>query len=390
MKSKGGKGKKADYKTSTVRVPIDILSEVKNLINDFHSSQPDECPDGKISIEDCHILMQCATQDGMHFDDGKAAIYRPIEEQATKLIRAFDSSWESIDPFNTISRLIEFKLLFVSSDYKPVGCLELVNWLKLLNFKPEPCNFIIHAIEAGRFDIARGLHENSAITPEEYWREFIAKNKSSLKSKWLEYSRNKVLSGMDADLDIFFSMPTPPQFFVCKVLEHLGDEVFPFEPEEKESRRDIGYLYTVVTKRGGIFNDIMYQNVWNQRYEIIGQFLKWHSKIKVPASDRHRCFFNLFGFDEEDILKKLKSYNKQEKSKERTHTTPRNNKARFRGWAEVLGVSPQANLQEVRVRYLELCKEFHPDICSDPHADEKMKQINKAYEQAKKDLAVPS
>ena len=134
----------------------------------------------------------------------------------------------------------------------------------------------------------------------------------------------------------------------------------------------------------------MYQNVWNQRYEIIGQFLKWHSKIKVPASDRHRCFLNLFGFDQEDILKKLNSYNRHEKARERTYTPPRNNKARFREWAEVLGVSPQANLQEVRVRYLELCKEFHPDICSDPHADEKMKQINEAYEQAKKDLAVPS
>src|SRR5215470_5167612 len=50
----------------------------------------------------------------------------------------------------------------------------------------------------------------------------------------------------------------------------------------------------------------------------------------------------------------------------------------------VLGVSPQASIQEVRAAYLKLVKELHPDAGElDPNANEQLKTINKAYQDLK-------
>lgn len=35
--NKGGRGKKADYETKIIRVPLPVISKVENLIEDFHN-----------------------------------------------------------------------------------------------------------------------------------------------------------------------------------------------------------------------------------------------------------------------------------------------------------------------------------------------------------------
>jgi hypothetical protein len=40
----GGRGRKAPYQTTHVRVPEPIKAEVERLIADFHQDLPDECP----------------------------------------------------------------------------------------------------------------------------------------------------------------------------------------------------------------------------------------------------------------------------------------------------------------------------------------------------------
>ena len=51
---------------------------------------------------------------------------------------------------------------------------------------------------------------------------------------------------------------------------------------------------------------------------------------------------------------------------------------------EVLGVSESATDKEIRAAYLELVKKYHPDRYTDSPlhdlADEKMKEINEAYD----------
>lgn len=46
---------------------------------------------------------------------------------------------------------------------------------------------------------------------------------------------------------------------------------------------------------------------------------------------------------------------------------------------ETLGISRNADDAEIKKAYRNLARKFHPDICKEPGADEKFKQINEAY-----------
>lgn len=55
---------------------------------------------------------------------------------------------------------------------------------------------------------------------------------------------------------------------------------------------------------------------------------------------------------------------------------------------KVLGVSDDATNEEIRAAYLSLVKKYHPDKYTDPDlkalANEKLKEINEAYDQLTK------
>lgn len=45
-----------------------------------------------------------------------------------------------------------------------------------------------------------------------------------------------------------------------------------------------------------------------------------------------------------------------------------------------LGVSKTATLIEIKKKYRDLCKKYHPDVNSVPWAEQEMKEINEAYD----------
>lgn len=45
-----------------------------------------------------------------------------------------------------------------------------------------------------------------------------------------------------------------------------------------------------------------------------------------------------------------------------------------------LGLTPQASPQEIRAAYLLLAKRFHPDVSTDPHAQQHFQAILAAYQ----------
>ena len=47
---------------------------------------------------------------------------------------------------------------------------------------------------------------------------------------------------------------------------------------------------------------------------------------------------------------------------------------------KILGVGPEATQEEIRSRWIELTKLYHPDLVRTKEADEKIKEINEAYE----------
>ncbi|KAG1443190.1 hypothetical protein G6F56_010765 [Rhizopus delemar] len=47
---------------------------------------------------------------------------------------------------------------------------------------------------------------------------------------------------------------------------------------------------------------------------------------------------------------------------------------------EVLGVGRYSSQKEIRMRYLELCKQYHPDVCKIKDATQRFTDIKYAYE----------
>jgi curved DNA-binding protein CbpA/ketosteroid isomerase-like protein len=52
----------------------------------------------------------------------------------------------------------------------------------------------------------------------------------------------------------------------------------------------------------------------------------------------------------------------------------------MKDYYEILGVEEEASDEEIRARWLELAKRYHPDLGKTKEADEKIKEINEAYE----------
>ncbi len=52
----------------------------------------------------------------------------------------------------------------------------------------------------------------------------------------------------------------------------------------------------------------------------------------------------------------------------------------MKDYYEILGLDEEASQEEIRERWLELSKLYHPDVLKSPEADERIKEINEAYQ----------
>lgn len=52
----------------------------------------------------------------------------------------------------------------------------------------------------------------------------------------------------------------------------------------------------------------------------------------------------------------------------------------FKDYYKILGVSPEADSQEIKTAYRKLARKYHPDMNPDPGAEDKFKEVAEAYE----------
>lgn len=53
---------------------------------------------------------------------------------------------------------------------------------------------------------------------------------------------------------------------------------------------------------------------------------------------------------------------------------------RVKDYYAILGVPPTASLEDIRLAYRRQARTYHPDLSSDPHAEERFKEVNEAYD----------
>ena len=51
----------------------------------------------------------------------------------------------------------------------------------------------------------------------------------------------------------------------------------------------------------------------------------------------------------------------------------------YKNYYAVLGLTKSASKSEVKSRFRQLAKQWHPDVCKEPNATHKMQEITEAY-----------
>ena len=52
----------------------------------------------------------------------------------------------------------------------------------------------------------------------------------------------------------------------------------------------------------------------------------------------------------------------------------------FKDYYKILGVKPNAGLKEIKIAYRKLARKYHPDVNKDVEAEQRMRELNAAYE----------
>ncbi|MBD1929801.1 J domain-containing protein [Trichocoleus sp. FACHB-90] len=390
-KPTGGRTKKEDYTTSVMRVPDPVKSEVQGLIEKFYKARQPNKPVTGLSQYwqiPASLIPELLDLGGNEPD---FETYCGIEQQYKKwwkkegntqwekewrknLERFFsladqvnqclfqvDNTWALASPEDlskAIKRLHEYRLIYLDQPATAATPLEAVRWV----VEASDLGWgIVNAFWEKRWGILKALEVGiyPPIDRHEYWLRNYAEQLGKPEVNYWQWRQNPESREIAKELTQLLELPEPSEA-TRQVLERLAEGKDPFhDPRPREGEMFIGFD-VFLTK--GALGDC--EPAVKQRYR--DAFRQWHQTVLAQMGrDALEGIYRVcYGCDWTLI--------------ESIFAPPLTG-----AWWEVLQISPNATLEEVKSAYRTAAKIWHTDVNSSAIAKARITALNKAYAEAK-------
>jgi hypothetical protein len=412
-KHKGGKGKKASYTTSVMRVPDPVKSQVESIIQKFHEQR--EAPPLKVNQIEASVvirLFELISKNYQVLDYGYIPTshelkngyipedtfrdlhlvqeYMTLADQVNKVLWQIDNSWPGLmsiyesssswdtsgDPtvYQAVNLLIEYRLI-KRPDVKPATLREVFDWYSqtrshYYDWKEAAKFALVH----GYLSVFAALYEcDRPIDRASYWDAYYKNNLAKPDIDFWSWRGNPEINNIPELVELF-SLPEPNSY-AKKVLLKLPLKIDPF------FKMNINNKLEELFKGSSQGYFAQFEGLWEQRKIYYNEWRKWHEHAcHFLGQERlNEVYFKVFGVTPE-FVEYVGDYIRKEQTAKRANE-PVTIKMH---WSQVLGISRHADPAEVKKAYRNLCKQYHPDVNKSPEAEELMKRVNNAYAQWEK------
>ncbi|MDZ7960770.1 MAG: J domain-containing protein [Aulosira sp. DedQUE10] len=366
-KNKGGKGKKAPYKTTVIRVPDPIRGRVEELITEFHSKPVTGIR--QIAVEKVQRFYE-VTSDPRGFDDCET-IYTPtrcwlddphpmeehldrleefltLGDEINQIIWQFDYGFPGItDNFDEVTgvlrKLIEYQLI-IRPYVAPCTTLEYAQWLETLSMDGDVKYSIVSAIESGRWDIVAALYKGQPCDRREYWREYYTNRLGKESLDYWKWAGNPESLEICPELTQLITKLPRPDYEAQRVLDNIGNRINPFHREAAKTQQR-GTFISVSFGDQGAFSHYEDKN----REALLDAFYNWFelAAALVTEVELKAIFKVCFSCDWSRVEEIIKLY--------------LNGSSPWR----VLGIRPGASREDIKAAYKKQTKKHHPDAGGD-------------------------
>ncbi|MBD1895906.1 J domain-containing protein [Coleofasciculus sp. FACHB-129] len=390
-KPTGGRTRKEDYTTSVMRVPDPVKPKVIEVIEKFHQARQPNQPvtsnsqywqipaslipelldlggDEPSFETSCGIEKQYVrwwkTEGKIKWEKEwreNLERFNALADRVNECLRQVDNTWtlaSSEDVSKAIKRLHECRLIYLDQPATAATPLEAARWVLEAS---ELGWGIVIAFWERRWGILKALEVGiyPPINRREYWLENYAEQLGKPNVNYWQWRQNPESREIAKELTQLLELPEPSED-TRRVLECLAEGKDPFyDPKPREGQMFIGFdVFLTKGALGDCKPDL------KQRYR--EAFRKWHLTVLAQlGQDTLEGIYRVcYGCDWILI--------------ESIFAPPLVGE-----WWEVLQVSPNATLEEVKSAYRTAAKVWHTDVNSSPIAKARITALNKAYEEAK-------
>ncbi|MEM6402208.1 MAG: J domain-containing protein [Cyanobacteria bacterium P01_D01_bin.116] len=374
-KPKGGRGKRASYKTSVVRVPNPVMPQVLELINQFHEEPKlittKTCPYKKISALSVTKFYEMFYLESPLYDSEYIIQCNLIDEVIWQIDNSFIGALSG-SAYETVDLLVKYGLIELPENTITCTVPQFAEWffgkqMELNSMK----KLIISAISEGRYDIikALGVLDKPPINRKEYWHHTYSNQLGKPNVDYWRWKNNPESREIASELTLLLDKIPEPNQYAKTVLMQLAYDKDPF------LKSNHSYPFTNFDNWHGESCFTQNKWLWEKREDYRASFVTWHNDARLLIGRQkllqvYKVVFNCSWSIIEAILQPKSNIPKK----------PVTGKKEL--WL-VLNVSQYATYDEVKAAYKKLARLWHPDYNKSPSATQIMQQINAAMDEYK-------